>query len=48
MKLAFEVKFYGATFSELHVHGDERWRMEVSSISYSRGVDIYVFVESFF
>ena len=35
MELALELKFY---FTELHVHGDERWPMEVTSNTYFRGV----------
>ena len=35
MELALEVKF-SSTFTELHVHGDERWPMEVTSITYFR------------
>ena len=42
MELALEVKCI-STFTELHVHANERWPTEVTSNTYFRGVneDIY-------
>ena len=39
IELALQVKFI-STFSELHVHGDERWPTEVTSNAYFRGVTL--------